>query len=176
MAHPEAVVGMGLEQLPVAWMNELGSDQSTKRVDIDAFWRRLVSKHVYRPAKFYFPGAEPTLRHRETPDKPRTELSCVRVMLDGRGRSVYNNGRVRQFLAADKEGKSMSIVEAATTIGYRVVGCRTPRRRKNAEQAAKIRVIREEEERRQKIAAQMAERVNASAKRRNIRRIIDTAK
>ena len=157
----------------------LGADQSTKRVDIDTFWRRLVGKHVYRPAKFYYPGAEPTLRHSETPDTPRTEMSCLRVMLDGRGRSVYNNGRVRQFLAADKEGKAMNIVEAATTIGYRVVGCRTPRRRKNAEQAARIRVFREEIERKARIATDMAKHVEASAKRRrrkrNLRRIIESS-
>ena len=44
MAHPEAVVGMGLEQLPVAWMNELGADQSTKRVDIDTFWLSCIDR------------------------------------------------------------------------------------------------------------------------------------
>ena len=169
LAHPEAVVGLGFDELPTAWMNELGSDQSTKRVNIETFWRRLVSKHVYRPSKFYFPGAEPTLRYKEIPDQPRAELSTLRVMLDSRGRAVYNDGRCKKFLASDKEGKSMNIIEAATTVGYTLVGLRTPRRRKNAEQLARLAAIRKEKEE-AAVAAAVASKVEAFGKKRRRKR------
>jgi hypothetical protein len=119
---------VGIERLPIEWMNPLGADQSTRRLDIEPFWRRLVAKHIYRPSRFWFDGAEPCLRHTEHPEQPLTETESLKVILDGGGRSNYNTGRKRKYLFADTKGKQVVLTEAAASIGYCFVRSRTPRR------------------------------------------------
>lgn len=123
----------GVDRLPDEWMNPLGADQSTRRISIETFWRNLVARHAYRPARFWFDGAEPLLRHTEAPDHPITESEAIKIILDGGGRSVYNDGRKRKFLFADKVGKDIKLSEAAASVGYQFVQLRTPRRKESAE-------------------------------------------
>ena len=123
----------GIDRLPDEWMNPLGADQSTRRISIETFWHNLVARHAYRPARFWFDGAEPLLRHTEAPDHPITESEAIKIILDGGGRSVYNDGRKRKFLFADKVGKDIKLSEAAASVGYQFVQLRTPRRKENAE-------------------------------------------
>tara|TARA_B100000795_G_scaffold245400_1_gene210509 strand:+ start:25 stop:1305 length:1281 start_codon:yes stop_codon:yes gene_type:complete len=121
-------VKIGIERLPIEWMNPLGADQSTRRLEIEPFWRKLVAEHVYRPSRFWFDGAEPCIRHTEHPEYPLTETESIKIILDGGGRSNFNTGTKRQFLFADKKGKNIILTEGAATIGYQFVQCRTPRR------------------------------------------------
>ena len=146
-------------------MNPLGADQSTRRVPIDMFWRNLVAHHLYRPARFWFDGAEPMMRHTEHPVVPLDEMHCVRVMLEGGGRSYYNVGAKRKYLFADTVGKDIVMVEAAATCGYQFVRGRTPRRGKRVKEREETKYLEERKEEEEKEREREAEKL----KRRKVR-------
>jgi hypothetical protein len=148
----------GLNRLPEEWMNPLGADQSTRRMPIDVFWRNLVAHHLYRPARFWFDGAEPMMRHTEHPVMPLDEMKCVRVMLGGGGRSDYNVGNKRKYLFADKVGKDIVVVEAAATCGYQFVRGRTPRRGKRGKEREEMKYLEEKKEEEEKEREREAEK------------------
>ena len=148
----------GLNRLPEEWMNPLGADQSTRRMPIDVFWRNLVAHHLYRPARFWFDGAEPMMRHTEHPVMPLDEMKCVRVMLGGGGRSDYNVGNKRKYLFADKVGKDIVVVEAAATCGYQFVRGRTPRRGKRGKEREETKYLEEKKEEEEKEREREAEK------------------
>lgn len=133
-----------IRELPAHWMNPLGAESSTRRINIDTFWSNMVARCIYRPDDFWYSDAEPCIVWNPVADKkPLRESEAIQHML--RRQTILNTGRHGiKYIAADDSGGRVDVrVASLACMGYTPLQLRTPRRRRrHGRLAAKYRAHR----------------------------------